>query len=101
MYEYVQEISESLEDQNHSAFILDEEIQEIMVFIHEWILYHMDLLLERSQSAAFAFYLKSVRDNNKNSFNFVSDEGSEEMMEISRNLVREIETKFHFQIHHA
>lgn len=96
--EYVQEISESLEDQNHSAFILDEEIQEIMVFIHEWILYHMDLLLERSQSAAFAFYLKSVRDNNKNSFNFVSDEGSEEMMEISRNLVREIETKFHFQI---
>ena len=96
--EYVQEIAVSLEDSSHPAFIIDDEIQEIMTFIHEWILYHMNLLLERSQSAGFAFYLKSIKDKNKNSISFVSNEASEGMVEISRNLIKEIETRFHFQI---
>lgn len=96
--EYVQEIAISLEDSTHPAFILDDEIQTIMTFIHEWILYHMNLLLERSQSVAFAFYLKSVQDKNRNSFNFVTNETSKEMIEISRSLIKEIEMRFHFQI---
>lgn len=96
--EYVQKIAASLEDSTHPAFILDDEIQDIMAFTHEWILYHMNLLLERSQNAAFAFYLKSIHENNKNSFNFVTNDTSEEMIEVGRNLIKEIETRFHFQI---
>ncbi len=93
--EYVHQISMSLEDSTHPAFILDDDIQGIMSFIHEWVLYNMNILLERSQNAAFAFYLKSIQDHNKNSFNFCDEETPEEMIEISRNLIKEVETQCH------
>lgn len=95
---YVQQILMSLDDSTHSSFIIDDDIQSIMSFVREWILYHMNFLLERSQNASFAFYLKSIRDHSENNLNFILDENSEEMVELSRNLVREIECRFHFQI---
>lgn len=98
--EYVAKLSASLECESMPSFIIDKEIQEIMSFIHEWVLRNMRLLIERSQSAALAFHLKNIRDNHTDLF--VPDDKltdcDMETIENARLLIRAIEQHFNLRI---
>lgn len=98
--EYVDKIAASLEQDSPPSFIIDNEIREIMTFIHEWILQNMQILIERRQSAALAFYLKNIRDYQTNAY--LHDEYTLECeiayIEKARSLIRSIEQRFNLRI---
>lgn len=98
--EYVEEIASTLDRNQIPSFIIDKEISEIMSFVHEWCLREMNVLIERSQSAALSFYLKNVKENNQTSFHGEKENKPlpEEMMDHARVLIRDIERHFHLRL---
>lgn len=98
--EYVDKIAASLEQDSPPSFIIDNEIREIMTFIHEWILQNMQILIERRQSAALAFYLKNIRDYQTDAYlhDEYAWECEIEYIEKARSLIRSIEQRFNLRI---
>lgn len=98
--EYVNKIASSLEQDALPEFIIDKEIREIMTFIHEWVLHNMQILIERRQSAALAFYLKNIREHHTDKY--LHDDYAKDVdldyIEKARSLIRSIEQHFNLRI---